>query len=44
MEEIYHQPNIDIGLVIINAGLMNNGNFDKVSIRETTDMIDVNLY
>ena len=35
---------MDIGLVIINAGLMNNGNLDKVSIRSTQDMIDVNLY
>ena len=34
----------DISLVIINAGLMNNGKFNEVSIKAAQDMLDVNLY
>ena len=34
----------DIGLWIINAGVMTSGDFDKVDIHATKAMIDVNVY
>ena len=38
------EPNIDIALVVINAGCMFNGSFDRVPEDKLQAMIDVDLY
>jgi 17beta-estradiol 17-dehydrogenase / very-long-chain 3-oxoacyl-CoA reductase len=43
IKEIY-EGGIDIGLAIINAGVMHNGNLDDVSISNMAMTIDINVY
>ena len=35
---------LDIGLIVLNAGIMNVGYFDKKSGRQLQEMMDVNAY
>ena len=35
---------LDIGLVVVNAGVMNHGGFEKIETEKLQQMLDVNVY
>ena len=43
-DQIYNKlKDLDISILINNAGVMNNGMFEDISMKEAVDTIDVNV-